>query len=409
MRDVAFYKRSKKSNYLSIFSIIIPNWIGTFQIGIHLTIRDKAVIMIISLERSVPMKKSLFGFAHLCGAVCQFDDTDSITHLLSNLLFSDNPTELENKMIKNVKNSRPELLDGNIRTDSGTFANPDLAKYLLYRFDSDRTKFAELVFRCSQHFNSHDEKSKFVPDNYYLNADNENGVIKDFSSLLSMVNTSEWIKNGVCDFVYCFKSFLSEHNYESAFAMLILFSFLNTEVFYLNWQFKRLKYASLPSESIKKEAKYIIKPYLNQSYHLALKRTTTCMNYTVDHSCIQSPMLVISSNIYMTASTSVLTFKRIRGNTYYIMLDDKYLQWLGLTSNTRITVDSELNNRCRWKLSYIEDAKAFTISPVTQNKLVQHYGVLDVPNGAIAENLPLWIFLNNTTRSQMFRLYEMIE
>ena len=91
------------------------------------------------------------------------------------------------------------------------------------------------------------------------------------------------------------------------------------------------------------------------------------------------------------------------------MLDDKYLQWLGLTSNTRITVDSELNNRCRWKLSYIEDAKAFTISPVTQNKLVQHYGVLDVPNGAIAENLPLWIFLNNTTRSQMFRLYEMIE
>lgn len=363
----------------------------------------------LALERRVLMKKSLFGFAHLCGAVSKFNDADSILHLLSDLLFSDNPTELEEKMIKNIKLSRPEFLDGNIRSDSKTFANPDVAKYLLYRFDSDRTKFAELVFRCSQHFNSHDEKNRFIPDNYYLNADNENGVVKDFSALISMPNTSEWIKNGVHDYISSFKSFLSEQSYESALAMLILFSVLNTEVFHLNWQFKRLKHASSPSESIKKEAKYIIKPYLNQSYHLALKKTTTCMNYTVDHSCIQSPMLVISSNIYMAESTSVLTLKRIRGNIYYIMLDDKYLQWLGLTSNTRITVDSELNNRCRWKLSYIEDAKAFSISPVAQNKLVQHYGVLDVPNGAIAENLPLWIFFNNTTRSQMFRLYEVTD
>ena len=226
------------------------------------------------------MKKTLFGFAHLCGAVSKFNDTDSVLHLLSDLLFSDSPTELERKMIKNMSNSRPEFLDGNIRTDSKTFANPDVAKYLLYRFDSDRTKFPELVFRCSQHFNSHDEKNRFIPDNYYLNADNENGVVKDFASLISMTNTSEWIKKGVYDYISSFKSFLSEQNYESALSMLILFSFLNTEVFHLNWQFKRLKYASSPSESIKKEAKYIIKPYLNQSYHLALKKTTTCMNYT---------------------------------------------------------------------------------------------------------------------------------
>ena len=110
----------------------------------------------------------------------------------------------------------------------------------------------------------------------------------------------------------------------------------------------------------------------------------------------------------MNDREALFKVKRVRGNTYYIMQGEKYLQFLGITSNSRIVVEEDLNNRCRWCLVKVDDVDAFLIVPVSTNRLISRFAAVDVPNGAAVDNLPLWIFLNNSTRSQMFKFHKVL-
>ena len=112
-------------------------------------------------------------------------------------------------------------------------------------------------------------------------------------------------------------------------------------------------------------AVYILKPYINSNAHLAIRNYVDSINHTSDRSCIPRNVLVTLNDCNMSENEVKFKIKRIRGNTYYLMQEKKYLQCLGIFSDSRIIADEDLNNRCRWSLIYVEDVDAFLIVPVS--------------------------------------------
>jgi len=352
------------------------------------------------------MRNLTIGLKSLLYSVAEDRNTFNFMETVKSLLFPSTITPLEKEMLKRLNKTRTEFFDGNMRTETA-FADAQLARHILTYYNSNRIHFEELVYKCRQHFQSNDNSKKFYPDNYYLSIDSARTNIYDrFSRVAEYPNLDQTQIEDFADFTLSFKRNIDRKFYDRALAMLILYSILNTDVFYLNWQFKRIDYCAKPCSKIQTDNLYLIKPYLDKDSHLKINNSFESVNYTVDHSCINRPILVNSNDIYIDNEKSIFKFKKAKGNTYYIMQGNKYLQWLGITSNTRLVIDEELNHRCRWKLTYIEDAQSFIISPYANNRIISHYSALDIPNGAIhAENLPLWIFFKNTTRSQLFRIH----
>ncbi len=352
------------------------------------------------------MKNLTVGLKPLLYSVAENKNAFNLIETVKSLLFPSITTPLEKEMLERLSKARTEFFDGNMRTETA-FADAQLARHILTYYDSNKIHFEQLVYKCRQHFQSNDNSKKFSPDNYYLNADlGKTNIYDKFLHITDSTNLSQSQSDLLSDFTLSFKRNIDEKFYDRALAMLILYSILNTDVFYLNWQFKRIDYCVKPCSKIQDDNPYLIKPYLDKDSHLKINNSFESVNHTVDHSCINRPILINSNDIYMNSDTSIFEFKKAKGNTYYIKQNNKYLQWLGITSNTRLVLDEELNHRCRWKLTYVEDAQAFIISPYVNNRIIRHYSALDIPNGAIhAENLPLWIFLKNTTRSQLFRLH----
>lgn len=356
-------------------------------------------------------KRNIFGFSHLCSSIWKNYNFDHIPDLMNELLFDRQHTTSLREEVEHTSQSHiSEFYNGNIRGGQSSFANPNFAKYLLYSYDSNIGFFGELVLKCRQRFKTDDDYKKFVPDKYYLsiNKEKENCVYNKFLEWANDAKTSSALKQSLLSFSACLKRYIHEEKYEYAMAMLILFSFLNSDVFYLNDKFNRINYESTPSTLFEDDAEYIIKPYINSDTHLAIRNYTDSVNHTVDKSCIPRNVLVTLNDCNMNEKEAVFKIQKIRGNKYHIMQGNKYLQFLGITSNSRIVVDEDLNNRCSWKLVKVEDVEAFLIVPVSSNKIISHYSAIDVPNGAAVDNLPLWIFLNNSTRSQMFKFHKVL-
>ena len=216
------------------------------------------------------------------------------------------------------------------------------------------------------------------------------------------------LKEGITVYSECLKNYIQDEKYEYALAMLILFSFLNSDVFYLNDKFNILKYEAKASVKFEEDAEYIIKSCTNLDTHLAIKNYIYSVNHFVDKSCTSRNVLVVKNDCNINRKEAVFKIKKVGVNKYHIMHDNQYLQYLGITSSSRIVADEELNSKCRWKLIKIEDIDAFLIVPVSSNRLISRFFALDVPNGAAFDNQPLWLFLNNSTRSQMFQFHKVL-
>ena len=356
-------------------------------------------------------KRAIFGFSHLCSSIWKNYNFDLLPDLMRELLFDKQYiTALRREAEHTSPSHMSEFYNGNVRGGQSSFANPNFAKYLLYSYDSNRSFFGELVLKCRQRFNTDDEYKKFVPDNYYLVVYEKQGncIYAKFVDWANDEKTNAFLKQSILTFSECLKRYIQEKKYEYAMAMLILFSFLNSDVFYLNDKFNKLNYEANPTTKFEDDAEYIIKPYINSDTHLAIRNYTDSVNHTVDKSCIPRNVLVTINDCNMNDREAVFSVKKVRGNTYHIMQGNKYLQFLGITSNSRIVVDEDLNNRCRWRLVKVDDVDAFLIVPVSTNRIISHFSAVDVPNGAAVDNLPLWIFLNNSTRSQMFRFHKVL-
>ena len=356
-------------------------------------------------------RRNIFGFAHLCSSIWKSYNFDHLPDLMNELLFDkQNTTSLREEAEHTSKSHNSEFYNGNIRGGQSSFANPNFSKYLLYSYDSNSSFFGELVLKCRQRFKTDDEFKKFVPDKYYLAINKGKGkcVYDKFIEWANDVKTNAALKQAITSFSDCLKRYIQEEKYEYATAMLMLFSFLNSDAFYLNDKFNRLNYEAQPSTKFEDDAEYIIKPYINSDTHLAIRNYIDSVNHTVDKSCIPRNVLVTINDCNMNESEAIFKIKKVRGNKYHIMQGDKYLQFLGITSNSRIVADEDLNNRCSWRLVKVDDVDAFLIVPVSSNRIVSHFAAVDVPNGAAVDNLPLWIFLNNSTRSQMFKFHKVL-
>jgi len=363
-------------------------------------------------SRGITMdKKIIYGFSHLCSSIWKNYNFNHLPDLMSELLFNKQYITTLRREVEHTSSSHiSEFYNGNVRSGQSSFANPNFAKYLLYSYDSNVSFFGELVLKCRQRFNTDDEYKKFVPDKYYLAIyeGKENCVYAKFIDWANGEKNNKYLQKSILTFSACLKRYIQEEKYEYAMAMLILFSFLNSDVFYLNDKFNRLNYEATPTTKFEDNAEYIIKPYINFDTHLAIKNYTDSVNHTVDKSCIPRNVLVTINDCNMNGHEAVFKIKKLRGNTYHIMQGEKYLQFLGITSNSRIVAYDDLNNRCRWRLIKVEDVDAFLIVPVSSNRIISRFSAVDVPNGAAIDNLPLWIFLNNSTRSQMFKFYKVL-